>query len=61
MSIQDYTIENLVSGFLPQQIFCCFVEDEAFSGKADKNPYFFQSFNLNNFVFKINGVSYEAT
>ena len=58
MNIQDYTIENLISGFLPQQIYCCFVEDEAFSGKQNKNPYCFKSFDLNNFVFKVNGVSF---
>ena len=55
-NIQDYSIENLVRGYLPQQVFCCFVSDEGFSGSNKSNPYCFENFGLQSFVFKINGV-----
>ena len=54
-NVQEYTIENLITGTLPQQIYVAFVLDESFSGKPSKNPYVFEHFDLNSFVFKING------
>ena len=54
-NIKEHTIENLITGTLPQQIFVGFVLDESFAGKVKNNPYIFENFGLCSFTFKING------
>ena len=48
-NIREDTIENLITGTLPQQIF---VLDESFAGKVKNNPYVFENFGLCSFTFK---------
>ena len=50
-------IEDLVRGPLPQQIFCCMVDAANYTGSPTTNPFQFQNFGLNSWVFKVNGVN----
>ena len=52
-NVQLFNIESIISGVLPQQLYCFMVEEESFSGKLEKNPYHFQSFGLNRYFFKV--------
>lgn len=63
--VQDYligtesqvlSISNVVRGKLPAQLIVSFVSQSAFAGSINKNPYNFESFNLNSIYITVNGV-----
>ena len=49
-------IPNVIQGNLPRSIHIGFVSNEGFNGDQDKNPFYFNHNNVNNFNIKINGV-----
>ena len=50
-------ISNMFSGILPKTIIIGMVENEAFYGKQQKNPYNFQHFMLKSANLRVNGES----
>ncbi|XP_078250549.1 uncharacterized protein F54H12.2-like [Pogona vitticeps] len=52
--------ENLFLGQLPKQLVITFVDNEAFSGAYDKNPFNFQHFNVNFIALYVDGVQVPA-
>lgn len=49
------TLENIITGFLPQRIILGMVEQEAFEGNIAKNPFNFQHFDLSELNVTIDG------
>jgi len=49
------TIQNVLTGSLPQSLVICFLDARAFNGDVSQNPFTFQHFNLNNLNLKVNG------
>lgn len=48
-------LDNLVSGELPKFIAITFVNNQAFSGTSNTNPFFFHHYNFNFLCLKIDG------
>lgn len=53
---QVLSIPNVVRGKLPSQLIVTYVSQAAFAGSINKNPYNFESFNLNSIYITVNGV-----
>lgn len=55
---QDFIIENVHSGYLPQRAFVAFVDHSAFNGSYVLNPFYYEHFNLSYLAFNLNGIQY---
>ena len=53
--VTSYTVTNVASGILPKQIIFAMIHGDAFSHNSTKNPFNFQTFNLNRFNVIKNG------
>lgn len=55
------TIANVFNGKLPRTAIIGMVRSDAFNGTIERNPFFFQHFNLNYFALVVNGSPMPAT
>ena len=55
--LTTYNQDGLFTGTLPTLVVLGLVENAAYSGAYDKNPFNFQHFNLNSIVLNVNGRS----
>ncbi len=53
-------IDNLYLGNIPSRVIVGFVNQSAFNGAYDKNPFLFDHFNLSYMAFMINGMTYPS-
>ncbi len=49
------SIQNILSGTLPQSLIICFLDSKSFNGDVSSNPFNFSHFGLNSLNLKING------
>lgn len=54
-NVNGHNIENVFSGQLPTNLLIVFVENDAFFGKTNKNPFNFKHFNLSHLQLNVNG------
>jgi hypothetical protein len=59
--VNSQTLSNVCHGALPSQMIVGFVNNDAYNGALTKNPFIFEHANINNFVFKVNGVNCPST
>lgn len=55
---QTVSWPSVFTGTLPKQIVIALIEANAYLGKASKNPWHFQNFNINSLYVKHNGKQY---
>jgi hypothetical protein len=59
--ITSLNIQNLSTGNLPKTIIIGFVDDKAFNGRLNKNPYVFKHFDLNHMNLMVNSEPFHKT
>ena len=59
--ISSFTWSNCIRGVIPPQIIVAFVDHQGYTGNYQKNPFAFETFNIQKINLKVNGVSYPAT
>lgn len=52
----SFSIDNVCNGILPEFVLIAMVDNDAYQGKHDKNPFNFQHFGLTSFNASINGI-----
>ena len=48
---------NLFAGQIPDKIYLCMVQTEAYDGSRDTKPFYFQQFNVNHIAYLLNNRS----
>ena len=56
-AILSATFENVFSGVLPRRVIIGFVDEAAFSGDINKDPYKFNDLNINQINLNVDGAS----
>lgn len=59
-STLSYNVDNVVAGTLPRRIFVAFVDNKAFNGSYEKNPFKFGHYNVNYISAYINGIQVNS-
>ena len=54
-TISSKSIQNALTGSLPQSLVICFLDARAFDGNVAFNPFVFTHFNLNKLNLRVNG------
>ncbi|KAK3107460.1 hypothetical protein FSP39_015061 [Pinctada imbricata] len=52
----NFTWDNVFQGMSPNKVVIGFVDSKAVAGSYDKNPFFFQNYNLNQITVFVNGI-----
>lgn len=50
-------LSNFINGLLPKLLIIGFVDNEAYNGSPDTNPFDFKHYNYTNLALKVNGVA----
>ena len=58
--LASFNRESVISGQLPRRIIVGFVENTAFNGHRDKNPFNFKHFNLNHLSLSSGGQNFPS-
>lgn len=54
--IQSIQIDNIVNGILPTSLVFGFIDNDAFNGTRESNPYNFKAMDLQSFSLFVNGI-----
>ena len=54
------TVERIAEGQLPRQIFVAFVDSHAYNSEQDKNPFLFNTFDIDSVAMFVNGVMHPS-
>lgn len=58
---KSFSISNLMTGKLPQQIFLVFVKHSSYNSDLKKNGFIFENLKIQHLVWKVNGRSEPST
>ncbi|MDI9312984.1 MAG: hypothetical protein QM535_22425 [Limnohabitans sp.] len=58
--LMDIWIDNVTFGQLPRRMFLCIVENKAFNGSYEKDPFEFKHFNVNYLCCYLDGNQYPS-
>jgi hypothetical protein len=53
--VTSRNLENVINGQLPRRIYLSFISNEAFGGSYTKNPFYYDSYNINSIACFVNG------
>ena len=56
----DACLDNIHSGQLPRRVFVCFVNNTAFCGDYNLNPFKFEHFNISSLAIYLDGLQYPS-
>lgn len=56
----SFSIDNLITGILPEIVLFCMVDSDSFIGKRSKSPYNFQHYKIESFNLFVNGFQAQS-
>ena len=60
-NITSYNLDNVFMGTVPKRMIIGFVSNEAYNGRLQSNPFYFQTFNLNKLQLQLGSRSIPIT